>query len=177
MNLDTRLDQNVINYALKEPSLEGRNIAINLSLRFLQDQDCVTWLKERLAGTSSSHTLCFEVSNYNLLSSINDAYSFSSILKETGHEFGIDRFSVEKDTNLNYLQMLKPSYLKIDSSYLHDMLKGEQDQKNNALQILIESLDIKIIATNIESKEIKESLQSSGIGYFQGSYLAAPKIV
>lgn len=177
MNLDTKLDQNVINYALKEPSLDGRSIAINLSLRFLQDKDSTKWLQERLAGTSSSLKLCFEISNYNLLTSINEAYSFSSMLKDAGHEFGIDRFSIEKGTNLNYLQMIKPSYLKIDAGYLNDMLQGEQGQKNNALQILIESLDIKIIATNIESEEIKESLQSSGIKFFQGSFLAKPKLV
>ena len=177
MQLDTKLDQNVINYALKEPSLEGRSIAINLSLRFLQDLDSTKWLKERLAGTTASAKLCFEVSNHNLLSSIHEAYSFSTMLKEIGYEFGIDRFSIEKGTNLNYLQMIKPSYLKIDSAYLYDMLKGEQGQKNNALQILIESLDIKIIATNIESQEVKESLQASGVKYFQGSHLAKPKLV
>jgi len=177
MRLDTRLDQNVINYALKETSLEGRSIAINLSLRFLQDADSIQWLKERLAGVSSSYTLCFEVSNYNLLSSINEAYNFSSMLKDIGYEFGIDRFSIEKGTNLNYLQMIKPSYLKVDAAYLHDMLQGEQGQKNNALQILIESLDIKIIATNIENEEIKEALQASGVKYFQGSHLGKPKLV
>ncbi|PHR56208.1 MAG: hypothetical protein COA44_08950 [Arcobacter sp.] len=177
MKLDTKLDQNVINYALKEPSLEGRSLAINLSLRFIQDKDSIKWLKERLAGTSSSRELCFEVSNHNLLNSINEAYSFSSMLKEIGYEFGIDRFSIEKGTNLNYLQMIKPAYLKIDATYLQDMLQGEQGQKNNALQILIESLDIKIIATNIETKQMKETLLSNGIKYFQGSYLAKPKLV
>jgi len=177
MNLDTKLDQNVINYALKESSLEGRTIAINLSLRFIQDPDSTKWLKERLSGTSSSHILCFEVSNYNLLHSINEAYQFSAMLSKLGHSFGIDRFSVEKGTNLNYLQMIKPSYLKIDANYLRDMLKGEQGQKNNALQVLIESLDIKIIASNIETKEMKEALASFGVKYFQGSYLSKPKLV
>jgi EAL domain-containing protein (putative c-di-GMP-specific phosphodiesterase class I) len=73
--------------------------------------------------------------------------------------------------------MIKPEYLKIDATYLQDMLTGEQGQKNNALQTLIESLDIKIIATNIENKEVKEALESAGIKYFQGSFLAQPKLV
>jgi len=177
MRLDTKLDQNVINYALKEPLLDEMKLAINLSLRFLQSAESIQWLKERLAGVSRNKTLNFEVSNRNLLSSLNEAYSFSSMLRESGHKFGIDRFSVEEGTNLNYLQMIKPEYLKIDASYLQDMLTGEQGQKNNALQILIESLDIKIIATNIENKELKESLEKSGVKYFQGSHLSKPKLV
>jgi len=177
MHLDTKLDQNVINYALKEPLLDEMKLAINLSLRFLQSNESVQWLKERLASVSKEKVLNFEMSNHNLLSSLNEAYAFSSMLRESGHIFGIDRFSVEEGANLNYLQMIKPEYLKIDATYLQDMLTGEQGQKNNALQILIESLDIKIIATNIEDKEIKQKLESLGIKYFQGSHLAKPKLV
>ncbi|MDF1881529.1 EAL domain-containing protein [Sulfurimonas sp. MAG313] len=177
MKLDTRLDKNVINYALKEPSLDTRSIAINLSLRFLQDQDSTQWLKERLAGIDKTKVLNFEISNHNVLSSLSEAFSFSDILRSKGHNFGIDRFSIEEGSNLNYLQMIKPSYLKIDANYLLGMLQGKQGQKNNALQILIESLDIKIIASNIETKEHLDGLKKAGIKYFQGSYLAKPKLV
>mgnify|MGYP005664125199 CR=1 FL=1 len=177
LNLDTKLDQNVINYALKESSLEDREIAINISLRFIKDQKSVKWLQERLAGISVERVLSFEISNHSLLSILSEALEFSNMLRKAGHHFGIDRFSIEEGTNLNYLQMLKPQYLKIDSNYLHHMLQGKQGQSNPALQILIESLDIKIIATNLEDKKIKESLQHAGIKYFQGSLLAEPKLV
>ncbi len=177
MRLDTRLDQNVINYVLKENSLANRDIAINISVRFIQDSGSMQWLKERLAGISKENLLSFEISNHNLLSSINEGLQFSTLLRETGHSFGIDRFTIEEGSNLNYLQMLKPKYLKIDSAYLQDMLQGDQGQTNHALQILIESLDIKIIATNIENKSVKDALEKVGIKYFQGSYLSAPKLV
>lgn len=177
MKLDTRLDQNVINYILKENSLENRDIAINISLRFIQDRKSLQWLKERLAGLDEEKTLSFELSNANLLSNINDAQSFSNQLRESGHKFGIDRFSIEEGTNLNYLLMLKPHYIKIDGTYLKDILHGEQGQTNPALQTLIESLDIKMIATNIEDLRVKEYLEKVGIKYFQGSLLAEPKLV
>lgn len=177
MRLDTKLDQNVINYALKESSLEDREIAINISLRFIEDADMVQWLKERLAGLDGERALNFEISNHSLLRSIKDALAFANMLHEAGHNFGIDRFNIEEDTNLNYLQMLKPKYLKIDNIYLHDMLQSEQGQTNHALQSLIESLDIKIISTNLEDEKIKDALQSKGIKYFQGSLLAKPKLL
>lgn len=177
MRLDTKLDKNVINYAMKEPSLQDRNIAINVSLRFIQDKSALVWLKERLATLAGDRVFNFEVSNQTLLSALNEGLEFANMLRESGHNFGIDRFSIEDESNLNYLQMLKPEYIKINSKYLHDMLQNEQGQVNNALQILIESLDIKIIAANLESQEIKESLESIGIKYFQGSLLSKPKLM
>ena len=177
MRLDTKLDQNVINYAIKEPSLQETMIAINISARFIQDKGALSWLKERLASVSPGRVFNFEVSNQNLLGAINEAQNFSNMLHEAGHNFGIDRFSIEHESNLNYLQMLKPEYIKINSSYLNDMLQSKQGQTNNALQILIESLDIKIIATNLEDKKTRESLEKVGIKYFQGSLLTKPKLV
>lgn len=177
MRLDTKLDKNVIDYAMKEPNLQNIDIAINVSLRFIQDKSALAWLKERLATLAGDRTFNFEVSNQTLLSALNEGLEFANALRESGHNFGIDRFSIEDESNLNYLQMLKPAYIKINSNYLHDMLQNEQGQVNNALQILIESLDIKIIAANLESKEIKESLENIGIKYFQGSLLSKPKLV
>lgn len=177
MKLDTKLDQNVINYAINEPKLDYRDIAINISLRFLQSEESLKWLQERLAGLQADKKFNFEISNHNIVKALNEGLNFSSILTQTGHNFGIDRFSIEDETNLNYLQMLKPAYLKIDAQYLKDMLQGEQGQTNNALQNLIESLNIKIIATNIENEAIKTELESAGVLYFQGSYLCKPKLV
>lgn len=177
MRLDTRLDQSVINFILNENSLEGRDIAVNISLAFLKDKAMHQWLKERLAGSNIQTKLHFEISNHNVLGAITDAVAFSTLVKESGHHFGIDRFSIEEQANLNYLQMIKPEYLKIDSTYLHDMIKGDQGQLNPALQILIEGLDITIIASNIEKMQIKEELSAVGIKHFQGSLLSQPKLI
>lgn len=177
MQLDTKLDQNVINYALKENSLHEREIAFNLSLRFIQEPEMTQWLKERLAGLSGKRVLNFELSNLSLLGSLKEAFAFAAMLRQSGHDFGIDRFSIEEEANLNYLQMLKPKYIKIDSIYLNNMLHSRQGQSSPALQSLIESLDIKIIATNLEDQAIKEALQAIGIKYFQGSLLGKPRLV
>ena len=177
MRLDTKLDQNVINYAIKEELLQNREVAINISLRFVQDKDMLKWLKERLASVHENRVFNFEISNHNLLHCVDEALEFSKMLTQSGHKFGIDRFTVEENTNLNYLQMLTPDYLKIDSTYLHEMVQGKQGQINNALKILIESLDIKIIASNTEDNKVKEALQAAGIKYFQGSLLAKPTLI
>ncbi len=177
MGLDTKLDQNVINHVLKEPLIQDKTIAINISAQFLKDPDAIQWLKERLASIPKERVLNFEISNHSLLSCINEGVSLSNLLKASGHHFGIDRFNIEEGSNLNYLQMIKPEYVKIDSHYLHDMLQGEQERNNPVLQNMIEGLDIKIIANNIEDETIKHALEEMGIKYFQGSLLSRPKLV
>ncbi len=176
LHLDTKLDKSVINYVIKEPLLQDKDVAINISLRFLQDKDALRWLRQRLDNLSTDRKLNFEISNHNLLNCVDEASLFSKTLKETGHNFGIDRFNIEEGQNLNYLQMIKPEYIKIDSQYLHEMLTNAQGQENPALQDLIEILDIKIIASNIESQETKIFLEKMGIKYFQGSLLSKPKL-
>ncbi len=177
MNLDTNLDKSVINYAIKEPLMQEKTVAINISLRFVQDKDALQWLKGRLAALSKARTFNFEISNHNLLNAVNEVLVFSNLVKAAGHHFGIDRFTIEEGSNLNYLQMIKPAYIKIDSKYLYDMLQDKEGKSNPALQNLIESLDIKIIASNVEDKKTQTTLAQMGIKYFQGSLLSDPKLV
>jgi EAL domain-containing protein (putative c-di-GMP-specific phosphodiesterase class I) len=177
LNMGIQLDKNVINHALKVSALNTTEIAINLSIDFIQDSQALAWLKERLITQGKGRVLNFEISNHALLRYITQATYLATMLRELGHNFAIDRFSIESSGNLNYLQMIQPAYLKIDSHYLMDMLKDKYGVSNPALQILTDSIDAKIIATNIENRETKEFLQSAGINYFQGSFLGEMDLV
>jgi len=174
MGLDTQLDRSVINFVLKQLNNTNKHIAINLSLAFVQDKESSTWLNEIL-----DKALCkfsFELSNNDLLTHLPEGIYFANMVQKKGHYFGLDKFTVES-SNLNYLQELKPAYIKFDSQYLHDMLCDKSGIQSNALQIMIHSLDIKIIATAVEEESIKVALEEVGIKYFQGSLLAKPEMV
>ncbi len=174
MGLDTRLDKSVISFAHKYIKRPDQHIAINLSLAFIQDKSNFQWLENILDQTQGK--LSFEISNNDLLTCLKESISFATLVQDRGHYFGLDKFTAES-TNLNYLQELKPAYIKVDSQYLHDMLCDKSGIQNNALQIMIHSLDIKIIATAVEEKSTKEALEKVGIEYFQGSLLAKPEMV
>ena len=176
-NLGVQLDKNVINHAFKTSASNHSEIAINLSTDFIQDTAAIEWLKERLRTQGKEKVFNFEISNHVLLRFITQGIYLSKMLRELGHNFAIDRFSIDENSNLNYLQMIQPAYLKIDSHYLQNMLKDENGVTNPALHIITESIDAKIIATNIENSEIKEFLQSAGIEYFQGSFLGEMRLV
>jgi len=174
MKLNTKLDIEVIQYAIKNCSFLKEAIAINISLDFIKDEASLVLLKELLKQSTIS--LSFELSNHDILSSLESTLAFAKIIQASKHSFGIDKFSAVK-SNLDYLQALKPSYIKIDSHYLRDMLCQQAGVQNNALDILIDSLDAKIIATAIEEESIKEALVKVGIKYFQGSLLAKAKML
>lgn len=174
MNLDTQLDRQIISYALKHLEQSQERLALNISLPFIKDALNIQWLQQLISNCSQP--LSFELSNHDLLTSVDTAISFSRSIRESGHIFGIDRFTVD-DSNLHYLQAINPSYIKIDSHYLHDMICDETGIQNNALKIMIQSLDIKIIATSIEDESIKDTLTKAGITHFQGSLLARAQIL
>ena len=174
MGLDIQLDKQIITYAIKYVLLTKQALALNVSLPFIKERQTLPWLKDALL--QSKQALSFELSNHDLLTCIQSVIPFAKSIQESGHIFGIDHFTAD-GTNLNYLQVLKPSYIKIDSHYLHDMLCDQSGKRNNALQILINSLDIKIIATSLEDEKVKDDLLKAGITHFQGGLLANPQML
>jgi EAL domain-containing protein (putative c-di-GMP-specific phosphodiesterase class I) len=174
MDLDIALDEAVIEHALKHASSIAQSIAINLSSRIIQDADAI----EKLMTLLEAHqgTLNFEISNQEILKHLDATLHFTTLLRQCHHQFGIDKFSAT-NTNLEYLQAIKPAYIKIDCHYLRDMLCQHAGVQNNALHILMDSLDTKIIATSVEEVEIKEALEEVGITHFQGSLLAKAKML
>lgn len=174
MNLDSQLDIEVIKYTISQINDYKEPISINISSRFIQDSTSLETLERLLNETKC--ILSFELSNHDIVKDLDNTLSFAKLIQSKGHILGIDKFSAT-NTNLNYLQALKPSFIKIDSHYLRDMLCQHSGVQNNALQILIDSLDSKIIATSIEDESIKEALNEVGIKYFQGSLLAKAKMM
>ena len=51
------------------------------------------------------------------------------------------------------------------------------DAPNRSLGIITDSMEIKVIATNVENNEQRDKLQKMGIKYIQGSFIAEPKII
>jgi len=174
MSLDTQLDRQIITYAIKHTQQDHPNLALNISLSFIKDAQSLLWLKKTFR--SFNQTLSFELSNHDLLTSIDAAITFAKSIQDSGHSFGIDRFTID-ESNLHYLQALKPSYIKIDSHYLYDMLCNQSGVQNNALQIMTHSLGITIIATSIEDEELKDALVKTGITHFQGDLLSKPQML
>ena len=89
-----------------------------------------------------------------------------------GYKFGIDQFTLN-DAALNLLKELKPAYIKVERDYLEVFDDpGKTDMVMNAIFTITDSLDIKLIATKIESEAQRDALAARNITYFQGRGVA-----
>lgn len=94
--------------------------------------------------------------------------------REQGIRIAVDDFGTGY-SSLNYLMKLPINSLKIDKSFVDDMLNNA----NNKVVVrsiidLAKNLDIEIIAEGVETKEQKDFLFDEGVQYIQGYYYSPP---
>jgi EAL domain-containing protein (putative c-di-GMP-specific phosphodiesterase class I) len=80
----------------------------------------------------------------------------------------VDNFGLHHSA-FEYLQKLKPSYVKLSPSYLTE-LKGNLENQFfiSSVVKITHSLDIKVIALGVEDDTILELLQQLGVDGYQG---------
>lgn len=96
----------------------------------------------------------------------------AAMLKSFGYRFGIDHF-VLPESGADYLQSIRPDYIRSNATYLEDMLYDtDTGNARGSLNNLVQSLGISIIAMNIEEEQQVDELKALGITRFQGTYIA-----
>ena len=149
-------------------------MAINLSCDFVTKQTNREWLRGELEDfrRQNGMQLWFEVSNAVAINEPEAVQILSSMLKQQGHRFGIDHF-VLPESGAEYLQTIRPDYVKSNGTYLQDMLYDKDTgHVRESLNNLAKSIGVDIIAINVEEARQMEDLKALGITRFQGSYIA-----
>ena len=175
LNLTDEVDKKVIDIAIKLAN-RGNSIAINIATSFIKNSENLYWLENIFKQfISLKLQLSFESSNYAIIHNLDNYINFSKLLQKYGYDFGIDNFNIT-DINLNYLQNLKPSYIKANKSFYIDMHDKGKNSSYESFNILTKSLDIKIIATAVENEEESENLKEIPIHLMQGSFIEEPSL-
>jgi len=151
-------------------------ICINLSGTTLQDDEILTKillvLKE--SPTLTSRVL-FEITETAAIQSFERALKFISSAKASGAEFALDDFG-NGFSSFAYLKKLPINVLKIDGSYVRDMM---QDNTSRAMVAAINTmsheLGIKTVAEFVSSVEVLDELIRLGVDYAQGYVISEPK--
>jgi EAL domain-containing protein (putative c-di-GMP-specific phosphodiesterase class I) len=170
------LDRYMIEKVIEDISagvLKG-SVALNLSADFVKKYDNVEWLKNKLEvfHRDNKQVLWFEVTNMIALYELEAVHSICAVVKSFGDQFGIDHF-VMPQKGASYLQIIRPDYVKSNSTYLEDILGNrESGDARESLMNIVTSLGITIIAIAIEDSEQIERFSRHGISRFQGSYIA-----
>lgn len=144
-------------------------VAINLSIHSINDEALLAWLNAAMnASREISRRLVFEFTEFGLVQDQPAVERFVSAIRKLGAEFAVDNFGLHRSA-FEYLQHLKPRYVKLSPSYIG----GLQDNLEHQFFIssvvkITHSLEIKVVALGVEDVGVLPLLQQLGVDGYQG---------
>ncbi|WP_345539220.1 EAL domain-containing protein [Phytohabitans rumicis] len=155
------------------PSLK---IAVNLSFRQVASPGLVATVESALADSGlAPQCLALELTETILLEA--DVASLRQLehIRDLGVQLGIDDFGTGY-SSLTYLKRLPVSFIKIDQSFVADMVEQSSDREIVASVIgLGKSLGLTTIAEGVENVEQLQALLELGCDQAQGYYFGRPR--
>ena len=150
--------------------------SINLSGQSLCDDKFLPYVIQQLekSGIDPSK-ICFEITETAAIASYSQANRFIKSLKELGCKFALDDFGTGL-SSFGYLKHFPVDYLKIDGSFvkeiLHDPIDREMVRSINEIGHLTGK---QTIAEFCENKEIITMLRGMGVDFAQGYGVGEPR--
>lgn len=150
--------------------------AINLSGATFGDEGFAEYVRTQLAATGvSASTICFEVTETSAIADLENAKRFIAELKQLGFRFSLDDFGSGM-SSFGYLKQLPVDFLKIDGSFVKDMLDDPIDRSMVEMIARIGKLmNKRVIAEFVENRDILDALRGIGIDYAQGYGVGRPR--
>ncbi|CAG1019900.1 partial putative signaling protein, partial [Burkholderiaceae bacterium] len=149
-------------------------VSVNISARHLQEP----LFAKRLAGLLARHTtpvgqrLIIEVLETAALADVDYTCALMQECRELGVRFALDDFGTGYST-FTYLKRLPLDFLKVDRSFVHNMLTDRQDLAIVEGVIgLSETFGCKVVAEGVESGEQAQRLIELGCDVGQGNGIA-----
>lgn len=176
------IDRWVINNAIEllKPQTEllasrAVSFAINFSGQSLNDEEFVDFLLERVASSGIDPSLfCFELTENATIANIARAESLIRRLRRLGCGVALDDFGTGL-SSLAYLRQLPVTMLKIDGSFVRDILKDPRSESMvRAIAQLARSMSIATVAEYVETDEIRTRVATLGVDYGQGFAIGRP---
>jgi len=151
--------------------------AINLSGSTIGDEEFLAFLHEQFEcyGVAPGR-ICFEITETSAIANLGSAIRFINELKGLGCHFSLDDFCAGM-SSFAYLKHLPVDFLKIDGSFVRDML---DDPINRAMVEVINHIGHvmgkQTIAEFVESPQIEQALIEIGVDYAQGYIVERPQL-
>jgi diguanylate cyclase (GGDEF)-like protein len=150
-----------------------RSVSVNLSTRNLYDPLLVEWVSD-VAGAASipAGTLCFELTETQLMDDPRRAADVLGQLHDAGVRFSVDDFG-SGYSSLATLRDLPVDEVKIDRRFVADLAGGDERIVRSVVD-LGHHLGLEVVAEGVETPEVLERLRVIGCDSAQGYHLAVP---
>lgn len=157
------------------PQMEPITISVNVSARQFSQSDFVAHVLSILDETSANpKRLKLELTESLLVQNIEEVIEKMAALKVAGVCFSLDDFGTGY-SSLAYLKRLPLDQLKIDQSFVHDIMVNSNDAIICKSTIaLAESMGLSVIAEGVETQEQRNILSSLGCNAYQGYWFSRP---
>jgi diguanylate cyclase (GGDEF)-like protein len=157
------------------PLVNQLTIAVNVSARQFYQTDFVDEVVSILKQTGANPSrLKLELTESLLVSNIEDVITKMHNLKAIGVGFSLDDFGTGY-SSLSYLKRLPLDQLKIDQTFVRDILTDPNDAAiANMVIALARTLGLDVIAEGVESIPQFEFLAAQGCHAYQGYLFSKP---
>jgi diguanylate cyclase (GGDEF)-like protein/PAS domain S-box-containing protein len=151
------------------------SIAVNVSARQFRQSDFAQQVLELLRTSGANpYRLKLELTESMLLSDVEDAVRKMRELRSIGVGFSLDDFGTGY-SSLAYLKRLPLDQLKIDQSFVRDVLTDPNDAAIvRTILALARSMDLMAVAEGVETEGQHQFLLDNGCWAFQGYLFGRP---
>lgn len=151
------------------------NVSVNVSVVQFRNGELVGTVESALRATSlPAHRLELEITESQLMDNAHAAEQQLAALKSLGVQLSIDDFGTGY-SSLAYLKRFDIDRLKVDKSFVHDMLSNPADMAiTRAIIALGHTLGLKIVAEGVEDLATAQVLSALDCEELQGYHFSRP---
>lgn len=158
-----------------DPQYKHLSLSINVSAKQIWQKDFVKDVKQIIECSGIDFSkLKLEITESVLLGDINDVAQKLNELVDFGLTFSLDDFGTGY-SSLGYLKKLPIDELKIDQSFIRDVLIDESDLiMVKSIIDLGKNFNLSIVAEGVENQSHLDLLKKLGCDIYQGYYFNRP---
>ena len=159
----------------ERPETARLNLAVNVSPRQFLQPNFVEQVISALDCTGvNPERLKLELTESILVHEMDDTIAKMMALKARGVGFALDDFGVGY-SSLYYLKRLPLDWIKVDKSFVRDVLTDNNDATIvRAILLLAKSLGLAVMAEGVETGSQKDFLATNGCSAYQGYLFSKP---
>jgi diguanylate cyclase (GGDEF)-like protein len=149
---------------------------INFSGQSLQDADFTEHVAKLIEECGiNPAALCFELTESAAIGNLSRAETLMRRLRKLGCNIALDDFGTGL-SSLAYLRTLPIGMLKIDGSFVRDVLKDVRAESMvQTIAQLARAMSLKTVAEYVETDEIRSRVTALGVDFGQGFAIGKPE--
>jgi Amt family ammonium transporter len=151
--------------------------SLNLSANAFEAENLTEFVRSRLARHDvPPDCVTFEITESLAMRHLNHVEKQIAALRQLGCEVSLDDFGTGY-SSFSYLQKLPVDYIKIDGSFIRDLVRNPVDQKMvRMIGEIGRAAGMKTVAEYVQSGSAFTLLGELGIDFAQGFYIGRPTV-